>query len=193
MGSCRPAQPEGGGRSPVRRRVISATLLDALMKPAEVSEMFEYLIETRSRFLDSFRKIGWGEFTKDRGATWGSLLSIFLHSLDDEEGWWQIALKGGSLSEAPDRKPGDYGDFDQVAKDNARVAALTRFRIAELNEQELGRSVTFEAGTKLTRTFERILFHAFTDEVAHVGEFVCLLWQMKLEPPFVDWLDFRQS
>lgn len=111
--------------------------------------------------------------------------------LDNEEGWWQIALKGGLLSETPDRKPGDYTNFDHLAEDNARVGALTRSRLEKLSEADLARSVVFQAREKETRGFERIVMHAFVDQLAHVGELVCLLWQMDVEPPFIDWLDHR--
>ena len=45
----------------------------------------------------------------------------------------------------------------------------------------------------MTRSFERIVLHAFVDELAHVGELVCLFWQMDVEPPFIDWIDFRAN
>jgi uncharacterized damage-inducible protein DinB len=91
-----------GGPDAVRG-IISARNLGRPMLPNEVSEFFEYLIETRRRFLDRLRGVVWEEMTKDRRASWGSMLAVFLHLLDDEEGWWQIALEGGSLAEVPDR------------------------------------------------------------------------------------------
>ncbi len=161
--------------------------------PDGVRQIYEYLIESRRRFLETFRSIGWDRFTEDRDASWGSMLAIFLHMLDDEEGWWQIARNGGSLASTPDRKPGDYADFDAVAADNARVAALTRTRLAALSEADLARSVTFEAGESLTRPFDQIVRHAAIDEIAHLGEFVALLWQIDVAPPFVDWLDYEPA
>lgn len=161
------------------------------MKISELRDLFDYLIDTRARFLEKFREIGWNEFVKKRGATWESMLAVFLHLLDDEEGWWQIALKGGSLSETPDRKPGAYATFDQVSEDSLRVAALTRSRLEELSEADLARPVRFQAPTEITRDFQRIVMHAFVDELAHVGELVCLLWQMDQEPPYADFLDYK--
>jgi uncharacterized damage-inducible protein DinB len=160
------------------------------MRPADLGRQFEYLIATRARFLEKFRQVGWEEFTKDRGASWGSMLGIFLHMLDDEEGWWQIATRGGSLSETPDRQSSAYRSFDAVAEDNLRVGEQTRARLSELSEQDLARAVTFRAPEELTRTFETLVMHAWVDELAHVGELTCLLWQIDVKPPFLDWLDF---
>jgi uncharacterized damage-inducible protein DinB len=121
------------------------------MRARDVRQQFEYLIETRRRFLTKFRQIGWVEFTKARGATWDSMLAVLLHILDDEEGWWQIASQGGSLAETPDRKPDRYANLDQVEEDNARVSTLTLARLEKLTDEDLGRSVTFAAGETITR------------------------------------------
>jgi len=161
------------------------------MQPDEVRELYEYLIETRARFVKKFREIGWAEFAKDRGATWGSMLGILLHMLDDEEHWLRVATEGGSLSATPDRKIEDYAGFEQVEEDTARVAALTRSRLSAIASTDLAAPVTFTGKGEETFRFDTIVFHAWTDEVAHVGELVCLLWQMDVRPPFIDWIDFR--
>ncbi len=162
------------------------------MNPKEVGEHFDYLIDTRARFLDTFRKLGWDEFEKDRGATWGSMLAIFLHLLDNEEGWLQFAARGRSMLNAPDRKVADYASFEQLAADNAKVVAQTRAFVQSLTETELASEVEFHMPHEtMHRTREKIVMHAFVDELAHLGEFVCLLWQLDVEPPFIDWLDYR--
>ncbi|MGA7922831.1 MAG: DinB family protein [Thermoplasmata archaeon] len=160
------------------------------MHPRDVQELFEYLIESRPKFLDSFRWLGWDEFAKDRGASWGSMLAIFLHLLDDEEGWLQYAARGRSLIDAPDRKKEDYSSFEHVAADSTRVGAQTRSFLASLTQTELTTEVEFQLPNEtMRRTRETIAMHAFVDELAHVGEFVCLLWQLDVKPPFLDWLD----
>jgi len=161
------------------------------MQRDEVADLFEYLISTRGRFLEKGREIGWSEFTKDRGATWGSMLGVFVHMLDVEEGWWQIAVQGGSTADTPDRKVGDYESFDRLAEDNARVDALTRSRLATLTNEQVTRAVTFRWPQETARSFEKIVVHAFVDELAHVGELICLFWQLGVKPPYLDWIDFR--
>lgn len=66
------------------------------MKPNDVRELFEYLIETRSRFLERFREIGWAEFTKTRGATWDSMMAILARTPVDSGRY-----PGGGLGESP--------------------------------------------------------------------------------------------
>ncbi len=156
----------------------------------EIRRVYAYLAESRRRFLETFRTVGWERFAEDRRVSWGSMLAVFLHMLDVEEGWWQIALEGGALANTPDRKPVDYRDIEAVVADNDRVTTLTRARLARLSDSDLVRSVTFDASEPLTRRFDRIVQHAAVDEIAHLGEFVAMLWQIDVAPPFVDWLDF---
>jgi len=162
------------------------------MQARELREMFDYLIDTRARVLDHGRALGWEEFSRDRGASWGSMLGIFLHLLDDEEGWLQIATQGGSVVDTPDRKPSAYVSLDQVAEDNARVGALTHARLAPLSDADLERTVEFWWPEETVhRSFEKIALHAFVDELAHVGELICLSWQLDVKPPYLDWIDYR--
>ena len=161
------------------------------MNVAEVREHFDYLIETRRRFLEVFRGIGWEAFTKDRSATWGSMLGIFIHILDVEEGWLQCAARRGSVLDSPDRKAANYHNFDQLAADNSRVGELTREYLGTLKDADLVREVSFKERAGITRRkLEKILMHAAVDELAHVGEWICLLWQLDVKPPYIDWLDY---
>ncbi len=162
------------------------------MNVVEMRERFDYLIETRSKFLVTFQSIGWEAFSKDRGATWGSMLGIFLHILDDEEGWLQHGAKIGSVLGAPDRKTQDYNGFEKLTADNSKVDELTKAYLATLNDQDLDRMIELGVSDGIyRRKVSKILEHAFMDELAHVGEWICLLWQLDVKPPYIDWLDFR--
>jgi uncharacterized damage-inducible protein DinB len=49
--------------------------------------------------------------------------------------------------------------------------------------------VSFEwRDRKVESSVENILIHTFIDEVAHIGEFICLLWQIDIEPPHENWI-----
>ena len=162
------------------------------MSIEEMRERFDYLIETRSQFLETFRGIGWNSFSKDRGASWGSMLGIFLHVLDDEEGWLQFGAKRGSILDGPDRKIQDYHDFDQLSDDNSKVGRLTQTYLASLSDEDLARDISLELSDGMyQRKISKILMHAWVDELAHVGEWICLLWQLDVKPPYMDWLDYR--
>lgn len=162
------------------------------MRPDEVRALFDYLIDTRARLVESFRAVGWKEFVRDRGASWGSMRGIFLHMLDDEESWVGFAAQGKSVVDAPDRRPDDYTTFEQVAEENARVGESTRALLERVTGDELGREVAFREKSGVTRRpMEKVVMHAFVDEVAHLGELVALFWQLDVPPPYLDWIDHR--
>jgi uncharacterized damage-inducible protein DinB len=164
------------------------------MQITEVRERFDYLIETRSKFLETFRGIGWEAFARDRGATWGSMLGIFLHILDVEEGWLQYGAKKGSILNSPDRRTADYNRFDQLGADNSKVGALTNAYLRTLNDLDLDCEIAIqETDGILRRKLAKVLTHAAVDELAHIGEWICLLWQLDVKPPYIDWLDYRES
>jgi uncharacterized damage-inducible protein DinB len=164
------------------------------MEPDEARSLFEYLVESRHRFLDQFRELGWESFARSRGASWDSALYIYLHILDDEEGWLDIAARGGSLADGPDRKPEDYAGFEPLVADSTRVDAHTRAYLERLTSAELSRVVEFTwPGETVHRKVETILLHTFVDEVAHLGELIALLWQEKVKPPYLDFIDFRTT
>jgi uncharacterized damage-inducible protein DinB len=162
------------------------------MNVAEMREHFDYLIETRSKFLETFRSIGWDAFSQDRGATWGSMFGIFLHILDDEEGWLQYGAKRGSILDGPDRKISDYHGFDKLSEDNSKVSKLTQTYLASLSDEDFEREISLKLNDGVyQRKVSKILIHAWVDELAHVGEWICLLWQLDLKPPYIDWLDYK--
>lgn len=156
-------------------------------------ERFEYIIETRQRFLETFRSIGWNAFAQDRGASWSSMLGIFLHILDDEEGWLQYGAKEGSILGSPDRRVSDYDGFEKLAEDNSRVSAATRAYLATLTNESLNREISLRLPDGVfRRRISKILEHTAVDELAHIGEWICLLWQLDVKPPYIDWLDYRR-
>ena len=48
----------------------------------DVIKLMEYSQLLRHNYLDAFSKLPWGEFVKDRGASFDSLRNIFLHCVD---------------------------------------------------------------------------------------------------------------
>ncbi len=154
--------------------------------------LFDYLIDTRTRFLAKFREIGWEQFSKNREASWHSMLGIFLHILEVEESWLHFALQGLSSADSPSLTPEECNNFDLLTELNSKVSARTISVLERLKDEDLTKEVEFRESSGMTkRDASKILMHAFVDEVAHVGEVICLLWQQDIKPPYIDWLDFQ--
>ena len=53
----------------------------------------------------------------------------------------------------------------------------------------MAREVLFDwTPGKARSSVEDVLVHAFIDELAHLGELICLMWQMDVKPPHVNWI-----
>jgi len=151
------------------------------MEAADISLLYEYIIESCRRFVESFRGLGWEEFTRNREATWNSLHGIFVHILEVEDSWlhYDIPSKPWPFL---DREPSAFKNFEEVGVYEQELTKKTRELLANLTPQDLRSEVVFWEGERKS-SVENILIHTFIDEVAHLGEFVCLMWQRDVSLP----------
>lgn len=147
----------------------------------DFSRLFEYLGEMRGRFLATFREIGWDEVTRNREATHHSMRNIFVHMLDVEDSYLQEAILGHHVEEA---NPDEFVSFGVLEAYHQAVSDRTNEFFAALRPADLEREVRVPWWRGRKTSVEPVLLHTFLDEVAHLGELICLLWQMDVEPPF---------
>ena len=159
------------------------------MNGSDISRLYEYVILSRRKFFEQFRALGWEEFVRNREASWNSLQGVFVHLLEVEDSWLHYDIAGKPWPFG-DREPSAFKNFDEVEQYERDLTRRTRKLLGGLNPEELRREIAFG---KEKATVEDIFIHAFIDEVAHLGEFVCLMWQIDVKPPFVDWIDFSKT
>ena len=160
------------------------------MNGSDISRLYEFLILSRRKFITQFRALGWEEFVKNHQASWDSLQGIFVHLLEVEDSWLHYDIAGKPWPFG-DREPSVFKNFDEIENYEHDLTQRTRRLLKDLAPEELRREIAFGNG-KEKSIVEDILIHAFIDQVAHLGEFVCLMWQMGMKPPFVDWIDFSK-
>ena len=161
------------------------------MNGSDISRLYEYVILSRRKFYEQFRTLGWEEFVRNREASWNSPQGVFVHLLEVEDSWLHYDIAGKPWPFG-DREPSVFKNFDEVEKYERDLTRRTRKLLGDLNPEELRREIAFGNG-KEKATVEDIFIHAFIDEVAHLGEFVCLIWQIDVKPPFVNWIDFLKT
>jgi uncharacterized damage-inducible protein DinB len=161
------------------------------MDSLDISRLYEYVILSRRKFLTHFRTLGWEEFVKNHEASWNSLQGIFVHILEVEDSWLHY-----DIANVPwpfgDRDPSVFKNFDEVENYERELTQKTRRLLVELVPVELNREIVFSDGRKRGRV-EDILVHVFIDELTHLGEFVCLMWQMDVKPPYINWIDLHSK
>jgi len=152
------------------------------MEASDLSQLFGYIADSRRRFLNDFRRLGWEEVTRNREATHNSMHGIFIHMLEVEDSYLHYDLPGIPWPHG-DRDPAIFDTFDRMEAYDRTVATRATEFFAGLTSEGLGREVFLADWGKAT-SVEHVLLHTFLDEMAHVGELVCLLWQIDVEPPF---------
>lgn len=148
----------------------------------DFSQLFDYMADQRRRFLERFRDIGWEEVTRDREATHHSMHEIFMHMLEVEDSYLHYDIPGLPWPHG-ERDPVVFDTFDKTEAYDREVAEKAEAFFARLREDELEQDIHVE-GWDAPYSMEHILLHTFLDEMAHLGELVCLMWQLDVEPPF---------
>lgn len=152
----------------------------------EIRELLEYNDETRRKYLESFARLPWSEFVKDRGASWGSIRNIFIHTLGAIDYWLDFLQKENLHSR---RKHDEYRTFEEVKTYMEHVEKRMRNYLDTLPEGGLKKKYVVKNNSDETVeiTVEDVLIHIFEEEVHHRGEIIALLWQMNIEPPLMGW------
>jgi len=158
----------------------------------DIKELFEYNWHCRRAFLKGFEELPWDEVVADRGASFGSMRDIFLHSLAAEHDWLSDLARGKvgtSTDYDPDR---DFGDIAAIVKYVEKVEADDRAYLQKLGPSDLSRQFPLRAreGPDGVLTVEDILVHVVEEEIHHRGELLCLMWQIEIEPPNIDYIDY---
>jgi uncharacterized damage-inducible protein DinB len=153
----------------------------------KVIQLMEYSQYLRHSYLDTFSKLPWNEFVKGRGASFDSLKDIFLHSVEVLDRYVNNIIQENA--EFPRIKFNDYESMDQVKNYLDRVEAHVNEYLRKVTPEELSRKVTrkFKDSTTVQITVEDMLVDFIQEETHHRGEFIAILWQMKIEPPHLGW------
>jgi uncharacterized damage-inducible protein DinB len=152
----------------------------------DVKELLKYNEEVRHRYFETFTKLPWEEFTKNREASFHSIRNIFLHSLEAIDYWLNFLQRKDFGAH---KKFGEYESFEEVKSymenvEKRMLGYLNSSSSAKLSEIY---TVNDDSGRMVEVTAEDVLIHVFEEEVHHRGELIALLWQMGVEPPSMSW------
>jgi uncharacterized damage-inducible protein DinB len=152
----------------------------------KIIKMLEYSQYLRHAYFDTFTRLSWDEFLKDRGASFGSIRNIFLHCVEVLDRYVNQYIRGNS--ECPRINFDDYDSIDKIKIYLYRVESDVNGYLKTITPEELTRKFErkFTSGT-VTITVEDALIDIFQEETHHYGEFIALLWQIKIEPPHLGW------
>ncbi len=147
----------------------------------------------RQGYFDTLAKLPPEELTRDRGASFPTLLDILGHSIGGIETWIvrMSAVNGEKFKTDDIPEPQNLSDLR--AYSNAIDGFVDQF-FARLTDPELDREYLVPKlppwwDEDFTTTFRGTLLHVIEHELQHRGELNALLWQIDVDPPVLDWDD----
>jgi uncharacterized damage-inducible protein DinB len=155
-------------------------------KVVDVRKLLEYNEIVRHRYFESFTRLSWDDFTKNREASFHSIRNIFVHTLGAMDYWLDFLQRQNLHSK---REYGEYGTFEQVRAYMEHVEKRMQDYLDSLSIEGLKKTytVTGDDDKTVKITAEDGLIHVFEEEIHHRGELIALLWQMGIEPPSMGW------
>ena len=156
---------------------------------------FAYIADSRRGYLEAFATLPPAELTRDRGASFPSLLDIFAHSQGALYFWMKGVARFGFPPQEGD--PNAPRTVDSLRSDEAYVQAQTTRVMAELTEADLARTIFREAGKGSSHDchipIRDVLWHLVEEELQHRGEVNALLWQVDVAAPIESWIEWGHT
>lgn len=152
----------------------------------DIRDLLEYNWYCRRQFLDSIEKLPWSAVVEDRGASFGSIRNIFLHSLEAEQGFFRH-LASGKVGEWPSHDyDKEFQGIEAIRKYMEEVEAEGRAYLKKLGPKSLDKSFPIPWYKKNFRV-EDVLMGVVGECIFHDGEIMSLMWQIDAEPPYKDY------
>jgi uncharacterized damage-inducible protein DinB len=157
-------------------------------------DFFDYNTFVRKRYLSFISKLPQNLVTKDRGASFPSILDIFTHVLDVYKGWFHRYEVGGE--DPPEIKGLSLLQVKKLEKEvDTDISKFMR----KVNKKDLNNTFEFlwvDDSNKrhpLKRRLDNMLWHLVEEELQHRGEINALLWQDDIDPPVTSWGRWREE
>ena len=163
-----------------------------LSEVESLRKWFEYNARARKDYTETLSKLSPEELSRDRGASFPTLLDIFQHSLDGLSLWIgkMAVLHGTVISkyECP-----EHPSLSDIRRYTQEIEKEVDDFLSHLTEEDLDRTYLvpklppwwdedFDASVRDT------LYHLVEHELQHRGELNALLWQIDVDPPILSWL-----
>jgi len=159
-----------------------------------IRDVFAYNTFVRKRYLVFIGKLSKKSLTKDRGASYPSILDIFVHILDNYKSWFYTYQTG--RQDLPEIKGLSLGEAKKL---EGEVDKFIYNFMRSLKPQFIDKKFSFtvssgpEEGQFITWNLKGMLWHMVEEELQHRGEINALLWQEDIDPPVTSWWRWERA
>jgi uncharacterized damage-inducible protein DinB len=148
-----------------------------------IRALYAYNSRTRAKYLTAIWKLSPRARSRNRGASYPSLVDIFMHVLDAYRLWFDEVYAAGST---PDWYPlGVRYTLAEARREMRAIDRRVRQVVDSLRPGDLRRRFALPKRWHSPKPIElrAMLVHMIEEELQHRGEMNALLWQAGREPP----------
>lgn len=162
-----------------------------------IRDWFAYNSIARRTYLETLSRLPPGELTRDRGASFPTLVEIFRHSLDGTSSWiGKVSSALGSPLPAP--KCPQVPSLSELRVYDESTNRQADHLFSHLTERDLDKLLLVREeppwwDMEFKVPIRGVLLQAIGHELQHRGELNALLWQIDVEPPITDWPTFHEA
>jgi uncharacterized damage-inducible protein DinB len=158
-----------------------------------IREWYAYNTFVRKRYLRFLRKLPRNIVSKDKGASYASILDIFTHVLDAYKLWLE-----GFYEIRENTKPLEHLSLKELANEEEELDAYLSKLLQRITPADLERSFEFiltegKGKRKAKAILANVLWHLVGEDLQHRGEINALLYQENINPPITTWCDWPQN
>lgn len=151
-----------------------------------IREMYRYNSNGRQGYLRAIWRLPPRERYRERGASFPSLVDIYMHILDAYRYWFILVYAHGTFEEYP---LGTRYTRAEAQRETRNVDRLVGNVLRSLRPKDLDRRITIPGRRNDRVTVRTMLVHMFEEELQHKGELNALLWQLDVDAPVVGYDD----
>jgi uncharacterized damage-inducible protein DinB len=146
-----------------------------------IRDLYRYNSRVRQKYLAAIWKLSPRTRNRDRGASYPTLVDIYMHVLDAYR-WWFLAVygRGKKFDEYP---LGTRYTKAEARRETAVVDRLITRTLKEIGPRGLSQKVSWKGRRPFQVSARRMLLHMAEEELQHRGEMNALLWQIDVDPP----------
>jgi uncharacterized damage-inducible protein DinB len=147
-----------------------------------IRALYRYHFRKLRSYLQTIWSLPVKERYRDRGATFPSLVDMYLHILDDYRFWFIQAYTGKPFKDFPLGIRLSRAEAERATRDVDRL--VSRF-LKKLGPKDLDRKFYIEVDRR-SITIRSMLLQMIEGDLQHKGELNALFWQMDMKPPAID-------
>jgi uncharacterized damage-inducible protein DinB len=155
-----------------------------------IRNWFAYNARARQGYIEAFGNLPKDELSRDRGASYPTMLGILEHTMGAYYFWINKAVTSDAslprVGQVTDT--GENPSLDEIKLLERQVQAMIKQFLDGLTERDLGK--TFVGTRERVVSIRDMLWHLVEEELQHRGELNALLWQIDVDAPIFSWIDW---